>query len=127
MRNAYFSHHSLVPASLWRWPNFQPREIACKGSGAILIDFRAMDMLQTARHWAGRPFHIHSAYRSELHNAMVGGAPRSYHLEGRAFDIGLEHFQKEELVSILMRAGFTGFGLHYGSFVHVDTGKKRGW
>lgn len=127
MINAFFEHYSNVPTALWRWPNFEPREIASKGNGSILIDFRAMDTLQRARTLAGKPFIIHSAYRDDLYNAMVGGAPRSYHVEGKAFDVGLDGFQKDELVSILREAGFTGFGLHYKTFVHADTGRKREW
>ncbi len=123
----HFDHYSLVPESIWRWPNFGPKEIASKGNGSLLIDFDAMDKLQHARTFAGKPFIIHSAYRDELHNANVGGAPRSYHLEGKAFDIGLSGFNREDLVFILRKAGFTGFGIHYRNFVHADTGRKREW
>jgi uncharacterized protein YcbK (DUF882 family) len=123
----FYPHHSKVPLSVWRWPNFTPKEIASKGNGSILIDFESMDTLQRARELAGRPFVIHSAYRDDLHNALVGGKPRSYHMEGKAFDIGLEGFHKAELLPILKAAGFNGFGLHYASFIHADTGRKREW
>jgi uncharacterized protein YcbK (DUF882 family) len=124
---AFYTHHSKVPPSLWRWPSFAPSEIASRGNGSILIDFDAMDKLQRARELCGKPFVIHSAYRDDMHNAMVGGKPRSYHLEGRAFDIGLTGHTKEELLQVLKEAGFTGFGLHYVTFVHADTGSKREW
>ena len=123
----YYEHYSYVPEELWRWPNFKPREIACKGNGAILINEQAMDMLQTARDIADKPFYITSAFRDEYYNAMVGGVPRSYHLEGRAFDISLRNFTKPELQHILRKAGFTGFGLNYGTFLHADNGRKRQW
>ncbi len=127
MNSVFFDHHSQVPKDLWRWPNFRPAEIASKGNGSILINFDAMDKLQAGRIIAGKPFIIHSAFRDELYNAMVGGAPRSYHVEGRAFDIGISNFRKDELVAILKQAGFTGFGLNYRSFVHADTGRERNW
>lgn len=128
MIEQYFEHYTQVPPSLWRWRNFSPREIASKGNGSILINFHALDTLQLARDLTGgRRFVIHSAYRDELYNALVGGAPRSYHVEGRAFDIGLDGFQKDELLGILKQAGFTGFGLHYKTFIHADTGRKREW
>lgn len=127
MQTLFFEYHNLVPKEVWRWPNFTPIEIASKGNGSILIDFDAMDKLQLARTIAGKPFHIHSAYRDDLYNALIGGAPRSYHVEGRAFDIGISNFRKEELLVILKQAGFTGFGINYKTFVHADTGRGRAW
>ena len=111
----------------WRWPNFSPQEIASHGDGSILIHEQSLDMLQAARNLAGKPFVINSAYRDELHNALVGGSPRSYHLEGRAFDISLNGHSKAELINILEKAGFTGLGISYKTFVHADTGRKRRW
>lgn len=128
MRTAYYEHHTQAPKGLFeRWPNFKPYEIASKGDGSILIDFEAMDKLQRARELAGKPMRINSAYRDEMHNALIGGAPRSYHLEGKAFDVSLQGFSKPELLRILRRAGFTGLGINYNSFVHADTGRKREW
>lgn len=123
----YFPHYTHIPADLWRWPHFAPKEIASKRDGSILISAQALDKLQDARDLAQRPFYITSAYRDELHNALIGGSPRSYHLEGRAFDISLRNFEKAELISILEQAGFTGLGISYRSFIHADTGRKRRW
>ncbi len=123
----YFEHWSMIPASLWRWTYFKPQEIASKRDGSILVNEDALDKLQRSRIIAGRPLFINSAYRDELHNAMIGGSPRSYHLEGRAFDISLRNFQKDELIRILISARFTGLGINYNSFVHADTGRKRQW
>lgn len=123
----YYAHHSYVPTSIWRWPNFTPQEIASNGNGSVLINPNAMDKLQYARELAKKPFFINSAYRDEQYNAMVGGVPRSYHLEGRAFDISLRNFSKSELIAILTEAGFTGLGVRYHSFVHADNGRKRQW
>ena len=30
-----FRHFREVPDSLWRWPNFSPAEIACRGTGQL--------------------------------------------------------------------------------------------
>jgi uncharacterized protein YcbK (DUF882 family) len=125
MESIFFEHYSKVPKDLWRWPNFTPEEISSRGNGSILINFRGLDTLQRGRTLAKKPFVIHSAYRDPLHNAMVGGAPRSYHLEGIAYDIGLEGFQRKELEHFLRQAGFTGFGLRYSSFIHADLGRRR--
>jgi uncharacterized protein YcbK (DUF882 family) len=123
----FFEHYSLVPEVIWRWYSFQPKEIASRMDGSLLINFSAMDKLQSARELANRPFYINSAYRDEMHNSMIGGSPRSYHLEGRAFDISLKNFEKDKLIKILENAGFTGFGVNYNSFVHCDDGKERRW
>ena len=38
-----FRHFRDVPDSLWRWPNFSPAEIACRGTGKLLINAPALD------------------------------------------------------------------------------------
>lgn len=123
----YFPHYSAIPHGFWRWPNFTPKEIACKGDGSIMVDVNAMDALQKARLYAGVPLYINSGYRSPLHNARVGGAPLSRHKYGDAFDISLRGFEKEQLHRILLAAGFIGFGLRYQHFIHADTWRKRVW
>lgn len=123
----FFQSYKDIPDGLWRWPNFTPKEIASKGNGSILIHFDSLDKLQAARTAAGKPFIIDSAYRDEKHNELVGGKPGSFHLLGRAFDIRLHGFTKNELHKILVDAGFTGFGLNYETFIHADTGGKRTW
>lgn len=123
--NIFFDHYSEIPQELWRWKNFYPHEIACRGTGSIIINFDALDRLQLARDKAGRPIYINSAYRSPYHNAFVGGSIRSYHLRGVAFDPSLVGFEKKELYEILKAVGFTGFGLNYRSFLHADRGPRR--
>lgn len=43
--------------------------------------------LDPARQLLGIPIIVNSGYRSPRLNKAVGGAPRSYHLQGRAADI----------------------------------------
>ena len=122
-----YAHFSEVPASAWRWPNFTAKEIASKGDGSVLLVEEALDALQTARNVVGRSFRINSAYRDPIHNTLVGGAPRSKHKEGHAFDVALAGHDKEALVAALDGAGFRGLGLRYRTFVHVDMGPRRSW
>lgn len=111
----------------WRWPNFTPKEISCKGDGLIVIDENALDKLQAMRLELGIPLVINSAYRSEAYNKSVGGAPKSQHLQGRAFDIRItDALSREEIKYHAKEAGFTGIG-DYNTFVHVDTGPTRYW
>ena len=124
-RVEFYGHYSEVAA--WHWPSFTPAEIACKGSGELLIDFDAMDRLQALRNAVGVPVVLNSAYRSEAHNKAVGGAPKSMHRLGRAFDVKITpRLSRETIKQAARAAGFSGFG-DYNSFVHIDTGKARHW
>lgn len=111
----------------WRWPNFTPKEIACKSTGEIVVDEDALDKLQALRDNMGVPLVINSAYRSPSHNKAVGGGKNSMHLTGKAFDIRLtDKFDKMDLLTAARDVGFTGFGF-YSTFLHVDTGRSRWW
>lgn len=112
-------HYSEVKN--WRWPNFMPREIACKGTGLILVDPHSMDCLQLFRDAVGVPVVINSGYRSEAHNKAVGGAKNSQHRLGKAFDIRItDVLPRETIHRAAKSAGFKGIG-DYNTFVHIDT------
>jgi len=44
-----YEHYSDVPMATWRWASFSPREIACKGTGKVLVNEAALDKLQALR------------------------------------------------------------------------------
>ena len=104
-------------------------ELACKcGCRNIYIQDEAIDKLQKARDIIQTPLIINSAARCPLHNAKVGGAPKSQHRATKsrpstAFDISLRGVDKEELIEAAKFAGFKGFGINYNSFLHVDNRK----
>lgn len=108
-----------------QWPNFSPKEIACRHCGEVLIDTDFMDTLQRQRSLSG-PIHLSSVYRCSTHNALVGGAPLSMHKFGRAGDQTLRGSDRSAKVNQATAAGFSGIGL-YRTFVHADTGRKRSW
>lgn len=111
-----------------RWPNFAPQELACKGTGLLLLDWQAMDRLQALRNRLGRPLIITSAYRSPQHNRAVGGATRSLHMRGTAFDVRMENHDPAAFIAAARAVGFTGIGTYPRSgFIHVDTGPARSW
>jgi uncharacterized protein YcbK (DUF882 family) len=116
----FFEHYTQVPEGYWRWKNFSPKEIACKGTGKLLVDERSMDMLQELRDAIGKPLFVNSGYRSPEHNRKVKGAPNSFHLRGRAFDISNKRHSVDTLVSTALSIGFMGVG-YYNTFVHLDT------
>lgn len=122
-KSRIYSTWRNFPKADWDWPNFKPQEMACKGDGSLMIDARAMGMLQELRNRVGRPLVIHSAYRSPRHNANVGGAPRSRHMLGEAFDIRIAGHDPHELEELARAVGFCGIGRYPESatpFLHVD-------
>lgn len=103
----------------------------CRGDNSLLLVPHAMDSLQHMRIIVGEELVVNCGWRSWRHNALVGGAPLSEHKNGVAFDISLFNrfgkLDKEKLHQAALQAGFTGFGLNYNTFIHVDKGRRRTW
>jgi len=105
-----FADYRDVPARLWRWPNFSRAEIACRGTGKLKLHPEALDTLQALRDRLGKPLIVRSGYRSPEHNRAVGGATRSKHMEGTAFDISMANHDPESFEAAAREVGFLGFG-----------------
>lgn len=111
-------HWRLAEWDRVRWPNFSPRELACRASGEFYWDIASFDALQAMRRELGAPILITSGHRSALHNARIGGAPLSAHLQFAA-DIQIAGHDRRDLLDAARRAGFTRFGF-YETFLHCD-------
>lgn len=77
----------------------------------------------------GRGWGINSAYRDPAHNERVGGAKRSQHTHGNAFDIdvsGLPTSERQNLIRLARQAGFGGVGV-YDNALHFDVAGQRHW
>ncbi|MCC6006491.1 MAG: DUF882 domain-containing protein [Rhodobacteraceae bacterium] len=123
-----FRHFRDVPEHLWRWKNFSPAEIACRGTGQLKLHPAALDKLQALRDRLGKPLILRSAYRSPEHNRAVGGAPRSKHMDGAAFDIAMSNHDPVAFEAAAREVGFLGFGFYPRSgFMHIDLGPARTW
>jgi zinc D-Ala-D-Ala carboxypeptidase len=109
-----------------RWPNFTEQEVACSHCGELGVTEDALDTLQALRTAIQKPMTINSGYRCPEHNQAIGGAEKSYHVRGLAFDISLQGHDKDKLSASAQEAGFKGFG-YYDTFLHVDTGPSRVW
>ena len=128
MTTNFYKHCRDVPTTRWRWKNFSPAEIACRGTGAIRINEDALDKLQALRDRLGKPLIVRSAYRSPAHNRAVGGAPQSKHLDGTAFDIAMSNHDPVAFEAAAREVGFLGFGFYPRSgFIHIDLGPARSW
>lgn len=123
-----YEHYVDVPMAGWRWSSFSPREIACKGTGKVLVNEDALDKLQALRDRLRKPLILTSAYRSPEHNRAVGGAKNSMHMQGIAFDVRMDNHDPHEFEAAARAVGFTGFGYYPRSgFMHIDTGPARSW
>ena len=107
-----YASYKDVPKSAWRWKNFSPAEIACRGTGKLKINAEAMDKLQALRTKLGKPLIVRSAYRSPEHNKAVGGAKASKHMLGEAFDISMANHDPEVFEAAARTVGFLGFGYY---------------
>lgn len=76
------------------------------------------------------PSEITSNYRDPEHNADVGGASQSQHLDGNALDIASRNWSPERRESFLDEArglGATGIGAYGTGTIHIDNGRPRTW
>lgn len=106
--------------------NFTWRELECKcGCGIRNVSHNAIVKLQIMREIIGKSFTVISSARCPIHNARVGGASKSQHrstnfIAATAFDISLYGHDKLEMIRAAKKAGFSGIGVRYKTFIHVD-------
>lgn len=108
--------------------NFQYKEFDCHGSGCCsttVIDEKLVEYVQRIRDHFGKPVTITSPYRCEVHNRRVGGATKSYHMQGKAADIVVQGVSSREVAKYAESIGILGIGLYEtsadGYFTHIDT------
>lgn len=101
--------------------NFEYREFLCHcGCGKAKHDTELSSKLQTLRTYVGKPVNITSPYRCPSHNAAVGGARASFHMEGKAADFIIYNMNVWEIGKICEAIGFNGIGVYDDGYVHVD-------
>jgi hypothetical protein len=111
-------------------PNFRIREFASPGSDGIRIDDRLPRVLEKIRADLGnKPVRINSGYRTPAHNAAVGGAKASQHMEGRAADISITGIAPVDVCRAAETA-LTFYGIEgciglYDTYNHIDVRDKR--
>lgn len=106
--------------------HFTAKEFACKdGTSTLLLDKDILPILERFREYVEAPVTINSAYRTSSWNRKQGGASKSYHLYGRAFDIPYKSTYKNLKSVDMMCKFFNSLGLKgiikYPTFVHIDT------
>ncbi len=114
-------------------PYFTEKELACQGSGVILLDDRFAARLPALRAECGFPLIPTSVCRTPEHNEDVGGHLRSLHLTENpvhptdgcmAADIYWELWSKEKKLKFAQLAWCLNWsvGLH-DIFIHIDRRK----
>ena len=123
------NHYKDIGADEWPWPHFSAQEMACRGTGQLVVSVDLMDKLEALRkRLGGHPLLVTSGYRSKEHNVAVGGAANSQHLYGMAVDIALANMDGAEIEGHAKMLGFTGIGRYPGKgFIHLDLGPARTW
>lgn len=107
--------HQAMDDPLWKWRNFSPREMACQGSGRLLINSVFMGKLQNLREIYDAPITIISGYRTPAYNAQISNkkSKTGAHTHGRAVDIFTRNRERDipVLLDIAKLCGFTRCGL----------------
>jgi uncharacterized protein YcbK (DUF882 family) len=76
--------------------------------------------VQQFRDHFGKAVTINSGYRCPTHNASVGGASKSNHMDGEAADIKIKGITPLELAQYAESIGIKGIGV-YSWGIHIDT------
>ena len=109
---------------------FRPEEFACQcGCGAKNINHDLVIILEKIREHYGKPVRINSGVRCKTHNARVGGAANSQHLDthANAADIGTisgttPRAMAAYVETLMPNTG--GIGI-YSWGIHVDVRKTK--
>lgn len=99
---------------------------------------KVAEALEKVRAELGASLIVTSGYRSPAHNAEVGGASQSQHVEARAADIyspeleakhGTEAMVRKVIAAARSVPEIHGIGINYSNFVHVDIrpGERVEW
>ena len=122
----FISEHHFTYVTDWKWDNFSPEEMSCRGTGKLFISTNVLDLLQELRSRLGRPLRVSSAYRSPEHNQKVSSTGSSGpHTTGRAVDILIHGGYAYSLIQVALDLGFTGIGVRQkgplqNRFIHLD-------
>jgi uncharacterized protein YcbK (DUF882 family) len=101
---------------------FSKTETMCRDNCGMDVQPGFLKRLDELREKVGHPLTLTSAARCAVHNAKVGGAAKSQHVQGLAADIdtlGLTAGQRYGLLRAALELGFC-VGVN-AAFLHVDT------
>lgn len=108
-------------------PNFQIKELACKGKKCCGNSFFMQDItlcaLQRLRNRWAKPLNPSSGSRCRVHNMIIGGSFDSWHLFGKAVDIETSNLGDIDLFLVAAREFFsTVIDCRERGYIHMDLG-----
>ena len=116
--------------------HFSWYEAVCRHCGQLPPDLEpnviaTAEMAERIRALLGdRPMRISSWYRCPEHNAEVGGAKNSMHLQGKAIDFVVKdmvpHAVQVKCEALQQQGIIGGLGWYHG-WTHADLGPRRSW
>ena len=124
------NHQPKAVATPEQWKGWEPyfyeTEFRSPDIHIARMDPDFMALLFTLRRRVGIPFHITSGYRTERHNAQIGGGRHSAHIEGCAADVRVDVPHMHDVIAAAIPLGFTGIGIRglgpwNHRFLHLDT------
>lgn len=135
------AHWEEIEEAEWssRWPNFQPWELACRGSGMIVLSEDFMNKLQDLRSEIDVAIHITSGCRSLDHNKKVRGKVGSFHIcdadptergqdGGLAVDVATpDGHYRGDLFALAWERGWSIGWNAKKKFLHLDRRIDVGW
>jgi len=114
--------------------NLYRSDITCRcGCGFDTMRPETVVLFQAIQDYIKRPIRITSGCRCPDHNARVGGAPRSYHMQGAALDMQVTGLSGRQLGALIREAHrvcpivdrHLRFCYLMANSVHIDTGRVR--
>lgn len=107
--------------------NFTRPEFACNcGCGFDTVDYKLVEFLDEIREHFDAKVTVSSGCRCPTHNASVGGAKKSWHMQGRAADIVVEGIPPAIIAALAVQMHVPGVG-EYATFTHLDTRSGAKW
>jgi len=98
------------------------------GTDILLLHPWLVDACAEVRAHFGRPCRINSGFRTNAHNADIGGASQSKHLLGMAADLDVDGVTPDEVADFAARVLQVGGLGRYDTFTHIDVfGYRRRW
>ena len=125
------THYSDLRGLHWRWPHFQPIELADSDSGQLMVVPAFLDWLEGVRHVFDKPMIINDGTRSAERQARHSGRREGSHVDGMAVDVKVHGDDAERLERIAIKQGVLGRGVYQNGdtpiekrFLHLDMWTK---
>ena len=120
-------HFSDLRGLIWRWPHFQPIELADMENGALVAVPAFLDWLESVRHAYGKLMIINDATRTPQRQKRHSGRQTGSHVDGMAVDVRVHGEDAELLERIAISQGVIGRGVYQNGdtlvkkrFLHLD-------